>query len=83
MGERKAKSQHAYYYRRLSQLMATQVQMEILIKMLDQGWESIDLYVNTPSENIPIPGRVVLTDGKGKLFQIDPDGSVCELVPAP
>tara|TARA_R110000851_G_C12790530_1_gene536314 strand:- start:13 stop:192 length:180 start_codon:yes stop_codon:yes gene_type:complete len=41
--------------------------------------QSVDPYWNTAMIDRPIPGRLIYTDGNGRIFQLMPDGTVEDL----
>jgi hypothetical protein len=58
--------------------MVTQNQMQMQT-IATTDLISIDIYQSLPIQNRPIPGRLIYTDGKGKLFQLNGDGTFDEL----
>ncbi len=56
--------------------MATQYQ--ILPEEL-KHCRPVDTYWNTTMINRPIPGRLIYTDGEGRIFQLMPDGAIQDL----
>jgi hypothetical protein len=39
----------------------------------------VDPYWDTAIANRPVPGRLIYTDGNGRIFQLMPDGNIKDL----